>query len=108
MVILKKIKSATLMETLVATVLIMVIFIVASLILNNLFTNRINNNTRSITAKLNEIEYLYINDQIIVPYYDDYNGWDIAVLLAGNRDEVHITATKAHTSKAIKKSINKK
>ena len=37
MALLKKIKAATLMETLVATVLIFVVFIMASAILNNLF-----------------------------------------------------------------------
>ena len=39
MVVLKKIKASTLMETLVATVLIIVVFMAASMILNNMFLN---------------------------------------------------------------------
>ena len=75
MVVLKKLKASTLMETLIATVLIMVIFVVASMILNNLFSNTVKNNTRAITSKLNEVEYLYINDKIVLPYVDDYEDW---------------------------------
>ncbi|WP_422106020.1 type IV pilus modification PilV family protein [Winogradskyella sp.] len=105
MVILKRVKGATLMETLIATVLIMVIFVVASLILNNLFSNRIKHNTRSITAKLNEIEYLYINDKLSLPYHDDYDGWAIDVVQSKNQEEVNLRATKKHPSKTIEKLI---
>lgn len=79
MVVLNKIKGSTLMETLVATILIMVIFMLASMILNNLFSNSIKTNTRAISAKLNELEYRYANEKLIVPYYDDYNNWTISV-----------------------------
>ncbi|MEO1030044.1 MAG: hypothetical protein AAFX55_01505 [Bacteroidota bacterium] len=105
MVILKRVKSATLMETLIATVLIMVIFVVASLILNNLFSNRIKHNIRSITAKLNEIEYLYINDKLSLPYHDDYDGWTIDVVQFKNQEEVNLWATKTRPSKTVEKLI---
>ncbi|WP_299524225.1 hypothetical protein [Winogradskyella sp.] len=105
MVILNKIKASTLMETLIATVLIMVIFIITSLILNNLFSNSIKHNTRSITAKLNEIEYLYINDKLSLPYYNDYNGWEIEMVTSKNPDEVHLKASKTNTTKVVEKSV---
>lgn len=79
MVILKKIKASTLMETLVATVLIVVVFMISSMILNNLFYNSIKNNTRGIETYLSELEYLYKNEKIMVPYYDDYNTWSITI-----------------------------
>ena len=94
------------METLIATVLIMVIFIVASLILNNLFTNSIKYQSRSITAKLNEIEYLYTNDKLQLPYYDDYEGWTIK-LLTTTKDKVHLEASNTNTNKEIEKWIYK-
>ncbi|WP_298899795.1 hypothetical protein [uncultured Psychroserpens sp.] len=67
------------METLVATILIIVIFMVASMILNNLFSNSIKNNTRQITAHLNELEYLHYNEKLSLPYQDDYEDWTISV-----------------------------
>lgn len=79
MAVLKKIKASTLMETLVATVLIVILFMVSSMILNNLFSNSIKNNTRAIEAQLNELEYLYHNNQIKLPYDTDYNNWSISV-----------------------------
>ena len=107
MVILKKIKASTLMETLVATVLIMVVFMVASMILNNLFSNSIKNNTRAITAKLNEIEYFYENRKIIIPYYDDYESWVISVEQISNSDFIQIKATNELTNKVVEKEIYK-
>jgi len=108
MAILKKIKAATLMETLIATVLIMVIFIVASLILNNLFSSSIKSKTRGISAQLNEIEYLYINDKITLPFYDDFNEWNIVVEQIKNSEEISIIASKINTENTIEKIIFKK
>jgi len=78
MVVLKKIKGSTLMETLVATVLIVVVFMIASMILNNLFSNSIKSNTRVIDAHLNELEYFYTSDKLSLPYYDDFKSWQIS------------------------------
>jgi predicted PurR-regulated permease PerM len=79
MVVLKKIKASTLMETLVATVLIVIVFMISSMILNNLFSNSIKNSTRAIDAYLNELEYLYQNDKLTLPYHDEFNLWDISI-----------------------------
>lgn len=108
MVVLKKIRASTLMETLIATVLIMVIFIVASMILNNLFSNSIKNNTRAVSAKLNEIEYLYINDKITLPYYDDFSQWEITIVPTNNSETISIKALNNKTSKTLEKEIYKK
>jgi len=105
MVVLKKIKASTLMETLVATILIMVVFVVASMILNNLFSNSIRNNTRAITAKLNEIEYLYNNNKIVLPYNDDYENWMITMESVSKSKIVSITAKNVETKKIIEKEI---
>ena len=95
------------METLIATVLIMVIFVVASLILNNLFSNSIKNNTRAIIAKLNEIEYLYINGKIELPFYDDYESWIISVESISNSKMITIKAVNNSTDKRIENEIYK-
>ncbi|ULC57933.1 hypothetical protein MBM09_08365 [Flaviramulus sp. BrNp1-15] len=107
MVVLKKIKASTLMETLVATVLIVVVFIIASMILNNLFSNTIKNNTRNINAKLNELEYLYINDKINIPAYDDYKFWEIAIERDNDRgiNIIKLEAVNSKASKTVTKEI---
>ena len=107
MVVLKKIKGSTLMETLIATVLIMVIFVVSSMILNNLFSSSIKNNTRAITAKLNAIEYLYINDKMVLPHYDDYERWMISVEQTADSKMIIIKAINSDTNKQIENEINK-
>ncbi|KFF11994.1 hypothetical protein [Flavobacterium hydatis] len=79
MVVLKKIKSATLIEALVATVLIVIIFIIASLVLNNLVFNTFSKNTHPIDNRLNELEYEIQNQAIKLPYQESYGVWDIAI-----------------------------
>ena len=77
MVVLKRIKGATLMETLVATVLIVVVFMMASLILEATFTARINGNTEPLTEKFHTLEYLYNKGNIAVPYFEEWEAWEI-------------------------------
>ncbi len=79
MAVLKKIKSATLIETLVATVLIVIVFIMASLIINNLLLNDFNNNTNDIENRLFELEYDLQNKKIKLPYNEEYNDWKITI-----------------------------
>lgn len=107
MVILKKIKASTLMETLVATVLIMVVFMITSMILNNLFSNTIKNNTRGIDAYLNELQYLYKHDKLIVPFQDDYNNWQISAALykENNSNTIMFEALNTITQKTVTKTI---
>lgn len=107
MVVLKKIRGSTLMETLVATVLIVVIFMIASMILNQLFSKTIQQNTRAIEAHLNELEYLYVHGQLLLPYADDYKDWEVEIVNV--KDEINKTisveATNINTKKTITKTL---
>lgn len=107
MVVLKKIKASTLMETLVATVLIVIIFMISSMILNNLFSNSIKNNTNDINAELSELQYLYENDKLIIPYNADFKNWKIAVdsYKENMSTIVEFEATNTKTSKNLTKQI---
>lgn len=102
MVILKKIKASTLMETLVATVLIVAVFMIASMILNNLFSNTIKNNTRAVDAQINELQYLYINKKLNIPYYDDFQSWEISV--EKNDNNIIFDAINTKTNRTISKT----
>lgn len=109
MVVLKKIKASTLMETLVATVLLVVIFMLASLILNNLFSNTINSNTDAIDNYLNELEYLYLNEEIEVPFYDDFKNWEINMQYGkeARQKVVLLEAVNINTNQTIERHLTK-
>lgn len=108
MVILKKIKASTLMETLIATVLIMVIFIISSLILNNLFASTVKHNMRAIKAKTNELEYLYINDKIELPFQDNFENWTITITTTRNSKTVTMKAFNDLSNQLIQKDFQEK
>lgn len=100
-----RLKASTLMETLVATVLIVVVFMVASMILNNLFSNSIKNNTRNINAHLNELQYLFENEKLVLPYYDYFNTWEVSLkkLKENEQNLLIIEAINTSTNKTITK-----
>ncbi|GAA3614532.1 hypothetical protein Q4Q39_02680 [Flavivirga amylovorans] len=110
MVILKKIRASTLMETLVATVLIVVVFMISSMILNNLFSNTIKNNTRTIDTHLNELEYLYINEQLEIPYQDDFNNWEVSITeyKENQSNKIEFEAINRTINKTVTKTIGEK
>lgn len=106
--VLRKIKSATLVESLVATVLIVVIFIVSSLVINNLLLNGFNNNTTEIENRLYELEYEYQNNKIILPYNETYQNWEISVnkivSVDSNEKIIEFEAKKNKSNKKVIKS----
>lgn len=103
MVVLKKIKAATLMETLVATVLIMIVFGLASITLNQLFSNTIKNDTQAIYSHLNELEYLLQHNLVQIPYNDTFNKWNITLtyLYENNTAIVEFEAKNQVNNKTI-------
>ena len=107
MVVLKKIKASTLMETLVATVLIVIVFMISSMLLNNLFYNSIKDNTRAIDAHLNELQYRYQNEKLILPYQDDFNSWNISIVPVkeNGKSIVIFDAINMTTNKTIERKI---
>lgn len=106
MAVLKKIKASTLMETLVATVLIVLVFMISSMIINNLFSNSIKYNTRDIDAYLNELEYLYENEKIKIPYQDEFKDWLIVIEKdRDNQSNILMEALNSITNKSITKTM---
>lgn len=105
MVVLKKVKSATLIEALVATVLIVIIFVIASLVLNNLVLNTFSKNTHTIESRINELEYEFQNNIIKLPYQENYKGWDISMNLdiVSTKKIISISAVNSSSKKEISK-----
>ena len=105
----KKLKASSLVETLVATVIIVLMFAVASLTLNNVFRNTIKNNTDVIANELNYLVYQYNNQQIAVPYANEFEDWEISIQKTKERNEKYIlfeAIHKKHEKIVLKKIID--
>lgn len=100
MVVLKKIKGATLMETMVATVLIVIIFMIASLVMNSLIRARSKANQQDIAAYLNKLEYHYSHGKLEIPYAGEWKNWEITIT-AENGGKAFIMAENQHTKKKL-------
>ncbi len=92
MVILKKIRAATLIETLTASVLIIIVFMIASLSFNNVFTNHIKRENSTIENRIKELEYLCIHETIQLPYTEDFGAWEIELL--AEKEDIILTYSK--------------
>lgn len=101
-------KASTLMETLVASLLIVVIFMISSMILNNLFSNTIKNITRDVDNYLNELQYLYVNEQLNMPYQVNFGDWNISISSQKSNqvNRVLIEAENVMTRKTISRTIH--
>ncbi len=106
MVVLKRIKGSTLMETLVATVLIVIIFMISSMLLNTIFLNSIKGKNHDITERLYQLRYEYAHESFDLPYYEDLGDWEFSIVKELN-EGVGIIVFKAENS-VTKKSCSKK
>ena len=106
MVVLKKLKASTLMETMVATVLIVVIFMFSSLILNSLFSAQVKGNLQPIKSHLDQLEYQYVNQKINLPYYEEWKTWDITISASQNIVQIEAVEKQDSGSRIIKRKIH--
>lgn len=94
MALLKKIRGATLIETLVASAIILIVFVFATLSLNNIFLNSVRNNDSALQNHLRELEYLSIHKKIAVPYYESNQDWDISIDAKEKKFSFNVTNKK--------------
>lgn len=100
-----KLKSATLLETLVATALILVIFLVSGLIINNLAKNTIQNNHQSIENKLKYLGYFSKHKKIALPYKTTYKNWHIKANFDSVSKQINLEAWQINGSKSLNKTV---
>lgn len=86
------------METMVATVLIIVIFMLSSLIMNSLFATQMGENHTALDSHLDKLEYLQGNRKIILPYYEEWDGWKITLQNPDEHGKIRVEATKEQES----------
>lgn len=98
MVILKKINSATLIETLTASVLIVIVFMMASLTINSVFKGTVKKDVSAIETKVKQLYYLQLHQKIKLPYEETYLNWEISI---PKQDSVQIFYSNKETSKSF-------
>ena len=79
MALLKKLKSATLIETLVSSGIILIVFVIGSMTINNIFQSSIKNNDDAFRSRINELQYLSLHHKIKFPFFEDTDLWDITI-----------------------------
>lgn len=100
MVVLKKIKAATLMETLVSTVIIVLVFMISSFLLNSLFNNTVKYNTDAVQTHISELMYLSEHNKLEIPYNDEFENWYISIVKENKK--LIFEASHKETKKTIR------
>ena len=106
MVILKKVKSSTLVETVIATLLIVMVFMIAGMIINNHLENIQKTTTETAETKVNELTYLLLHEKITLPYQESYKDWQIEISDKSAEGKVIFTLQKDKKKIAIERIIN--
>ena len=78
MAILKRIKAASLVETLTASVLIIVVFMIASLSFNNVFLNSIKSDEQMLENRVRELKYFAGKGKLVFPFNEEQEYWNIS------------------------------
>jgi len=104
----ERVKASTLMETLVATVLIVIIFMIASMTMNKLLNRNIKQNTELAEERLHALEYQYKNKGLKLPYYEDFESWEISIsaIHTGATNLVSLEAENTHSKTVVTNYIN--
>ena len=86
--LLKKIRAATLIETLIASGIVLIVFTIGSLSLNNVFQSVVKHNESPFQNKVKELTYLAKNQALELPFYEDTPTWDIAIEKIDSRIQI--------------------
>lgn len=75
--VLKKIKAATLVETIVASVVIVLVFGLATMLLNNVYKSTLRNDTSHCHYEFNKLVYQYKNKAFAIPFRKEFEDFEI-------------------------------
>ncbi len=102
-VVLKKIRAATLVETIIASGIVLIVFTIGSLSLNNVFQSVVKHNEGPFQNRVKELTYLAKNKTLELPFYEDTSTWDITIEKSETKIqlEAHYKPTKETTTKIL-------
>lgn len=89
-----KVKSSSLIETVVATVIIIVVFTIASLTITNVMRGITKSNTFKVQSRLDFLFYKLDNEELTLPYEEDYEMFTIE-LFSLEEDDIKSVVLKA-------------
>lgn len=103
MVVLKKLKASSLVETIVSSIIILVVFTIALMILRNVFQFHTTSDRQVLKNKLNEIEYQSHIGDLKFPYFEEYRSYNIRVELEeiNGQTEILLIAEDRDTGEII-------
>lgn len=104
MALLKKIRSSTVLETVIASAIVLVVFTVSSLTLNNIFLGTVRTADNGLRNRLREVEYLCLHAQLGLPYFERAERWEISAEKQGNIlliESLHLPSGKRETDKTV-------
>lgn len=79
MVVLKKIRGATIIDTLIALVILVIVFVIAGFTINNTFKGMVKKDDFLYQNRLREVSYFLDHNLIEIPFYEETNQWEIQV-----------------------------
>lgn len=100
-----KTRASSLVEVIVATVLIVLVLGIALFSINNVLENSIKRNTQHIESKLYELEYLFLNNNLTLPFYDEDKGWQISIKKDKYTKQIVFEATRSGSNKKVIKKL---
>lgn len=100
-----KLRASTIVETLIASLIIIIIFTIASLTLNNVFKATIKKDTTLIHYRLNKLNYLIQNNNLPIPYFEEYEEWNISIKNSKGNTGHHLYILAEKDSIKINKSF---
>lgn len=101
----KKVSASSLTEVLIATVLIVVVIGIAITTLNNVLQNSVTKSTQAIETELSELQYLYKNKKITLPFYDEIDNWNVSITKDSELNVILFEAAHQTTKKSILKKL---
>ena len=79
MALLRKLRAASLLETLIASVIVLIAFAIGSLSFNNAFKSVVKNNRSPFENRVRELKYQAKYNTIEIPFYEETHVWEIAI-----------------------------
>jgi len=107
MVVLKKISSASLVETITATTLLILVYVIAGMIVHSILSSTLKNDTSAIDTHLEKLVYQYQVEQPLNPPETNFNDWTISIEKKHEHliHWIEIRAAHQQTKKVVTKRI---
>ena len=106
MVVLKRIMSSSLIETLIASVIIITVFMIASISFINIFSNELRAKDDRLQSRIREIKYYAKYDQLNYPFYEERKYWIISGVNNISEVEFLVKNKRTNSEKKIKIAID--